>query len=672
MQIKGVKIDTGMLSASKIPTMKKNASYNLESIDDAMQSKKSGSTMNGGFGADDNFDNQILRKDSKSFSSDNLDELVIWHEGAPKPEEFDLTKIQNVNDNSKITIERNDSDLDVRTVNIDTASGKMGTITFVDNQEAAIKSLATLSNFTISAIGGVGKVIEGVLDTGIMAIGTAESAIASIFDPSYANSLQETTRSLVEHDAMGNLADKIADVTGISQISNDYDNVKNAGFAIGNMLTKTAAMLFSGGAAVPIIGLSDAGNNIETQWASGSSYGDGLISGGVSGVFSAVGWALGGKSVEIIQFEDALLNAVLRAEMNGFLGGINSTEDTVTSILQRYYNRDDVDGKSLLDVLSEEALENNTIASFAGGMFTAMGLSALGDVAGLPKLYKEKQIKGVKNEILDLSSKLNGNNESNKLADVIGEQLFKLHDARNIEKIKLTRKAAFEILTEDGYTDEAAASLLTNLESDALKRIGYDSYIDEVSGLRVNILKGLNIRNIKYNSDDIIKHVMNLPEELQGYVSEINIYDTLDPWDNYWMYESKDLTHIAVASTDGSGVVDFWKFYDGGLSTVVHEIGHGYDKNPKLLSLWEDVIGSTDSEHKISDSKGWREAMDADLRQYGKRGVTSYATENEAEDFAETVATYYTKPRKLDKFPNRKALVENIRSFYESSTQGNQ
>ena len=62
----------------------------------------------------------------------------------------------------------------------------------------------------------------------------------------------------------------------------------------------------------------------------------------------------------------------------------------------------------------------------------------------------------------------------------------------------------------------------------------------------------------------------------------------------------------------------------------------------------------------VEESGLWLDAMAKDLQISGKNGVTEYArsSDSSVEDFAESIALYYTNPNALDEFPARKAVLE--------------
>ena len=91
----------------------------------------------------------------------------------------------------------------------------------------------------------------------------------------------------------------------------------------------------------------------------------------------------------------------------------------------------------------------------------------------------------------------------------------------------------------------------------------------------------------------------------------------------------------------------------------MHEIAHNYDAVlAQKFGLQFD---------KFSASNIWHDAVAADQQLQGNpAGVTPYATKvltdsnntNAVEDFAEAVSLYYNDPDALNRFPNRKRILE--------------
>ena len=266
----------------------------------------------------------------------------------------------------------------------------------------------------------------------------------------------------------------------------------------------------------------------------------------------------------------------------------------------------------------------------------------------------------------DVKNSLSYNDVYNELQKVTGGENSKIPNAikkllsdysqngRNNANLRQICRTSIDYLKSHGCTAEAAANIVSHLYKDILMNIGFVSKVDPDTGIRLNVLKGIDWNNQGFNINEVLKQLKSLPEEFRSLIKEVNFYDTFNPADFYWELEYNSYDFHSAA-TGGGGQINFWATNRFDLSTIPHEMGHSAD------TAWASSWGVETS--RISDSNLWKQAMQSDLKTSGLTGVTEYARTayngngTLHEDFAESIALFYTNPNALDAFPARKALL---------------
>ena len=214
-----------------------------------------------------------------------------------------------------------------------------------------------------------------------------------------------------------------------------------------------------------------------------------------------------------------------------------------------------------------------------------------------------------------------------------------------------------EELQKSGYKNWEIAIILKNANTRAINENGiFETYISDFD-LNVKMQKGVNI-----DISDELSELRNLPKEIQKLVAgkTFTYLKTPNPSD-YYIAEYYGIENFhSAADTMGDGSMTF---YNGRGTTartgiMTHEIGHTFDE------VYSYKAGKSNS--KISTSKMWKNAMQADEKLTNDTAVTNYPRsvkdENSraVEDFAESFMLYYTNPNELEKYPNRYKILEEI------------
>lgn len=130
----------------------------------------------------------------------------------------------------------------------------------------------------------------------------------------------------------------------------------------------------------------------------------------------------------------------------------------------------------------------------------------------------------------------------------------------------------------------------------------------------------------------------------------ITVVDYRNPKDSYWekAYKMKNFRSYAT----GGSEITFYAWTDHDADYVVrtfhHEGGH-------YIDMWRP------EKVRISTNVDWQDAMRLDKKISGMASPTYYGGMADAEDFAESIATYFEDRDKFKKlFPNRTKIIEEV------------
>lgn len=170
-------------------------------------------------------------------------------------------------------------------------------------------------------------------------------------------------------------------------------------------------------------------------------------------------------------------------------------------------------------------------------------------------------------------------------------------------------------------------------------------------GVKFVFKHGMSKANQTMNPDDLVAQYYNMPKELRGRVQKtVTVVDRYNPADAYWRKRYKNFTHSYA--TGGDEVV-FYKHtyahdYDYILFTFEHEGGHMIDRQAGILGK------------EFSELYEWTDAVAKDKLVSGLDSMRAYGKNSPHEDFADSIAYYFTDKTFKTKMPNRAALIERI------------
>ncbi|MGM9877833.1 MAG: hypothetical protein ACI33S_04200 [Bacilli bacterium] len=192
----------------------------------------------------------------------------------------------------------------------------------------------------------------------------------------------------------------------------------------------------------------------------------------------------------------------------------------------------------------------------------------------------------------------------------------------------------------------------------------YEIGVDRVQtitykGININVYcsNHNNLSNTLNRVDQTKKLLDSLPYVLRLSIKELCVYDTNNPFDDYWACEyNKDIKKkFRSAATGGFGQVNIWN-YTPKKDIISHELGHCIDSK-----IYKQIYGHKG--YMTKTNSDWSNAIAAD-----GNSVSSYGDNAFTEDFAESVSLFITDTSKFfKKYPNRaKVLIDMFNLFLDN------
>lgn len=176
--------------------------------------------------------------------------------------------------------------------------------------EALKRTMATITTFGTSAIKGIGRVFEGVVDFAVSVESIIYTPVFEIADfisggkYNFTEMFHEQTQAFIANDMTESIASIIGN-TGIGKAAGNwmkenavfYDQVSALGEGAGEVVGILGISALTMGTVNPAIvaGAVGYGKGVQTAYQNGASYGEGVLSGVVTGGLDATTYYLGGK-----------------------------------------------------------------------------------------------------------------------------------------------------------------------------------------------------------------------------------------------------------------------------------------------------------------------------------------------------------------------------------------
>lgn len=132
------------------------------------------------------------------------------------------------------------------------------------------------------------------------------------------------------------------------------------------------------------------------------------------------------------------------------------------------------------------------------------------------------------------------------------------------------------ILNQEFSTNRNNANLkmICDIYIKVLNNIGFDTYRDPDTGIKIKFLKGL--KGMPVTPKNVLADLKKLPKGFTKCVKRINFYDTFNPYDFYWVIK-QNRSDGCTSMTGGNGDINFWKTGYSNVYIIAHETAHSYD-----------------------------------------------------------------------------------------------
>lgn len=258
---------------------------------------------------------------------------------------------------------------------------------------------------------------------------------------------------------------------------------------------------------------------------------------------------------------------------------------------------------------------------------------------------KAKSLEKEQHELL--KGMLDQKDEVDKLKQMMQEETAK----KEAKKVADSAKSAFK--TSHGeYKKYQRETKLGNGTAEGYKRISKADVYVTPEGVEFEFPIGINKKKQHLTPEQLTKVWERVPEGIrQKAPKRVQVLDYYNPQDTHWRKVYKNFPHSYA--TGGTNGVTFYRYdYDHDddylVNTLCHEIGHAIDQGIK-----------TESGKRFCDDFEWTKAMVDDLYHSGMKSPTTYGENANAEDLAESVATYTMDHEWfMQNFPNRAKVLE--------------
>ena len=244
----------------------------------------------------------------------------------------------------------------------------------------------------------------------------------------------------------------------------------------------------------------------------------------------------------------------------------------------------------------------------------------------------------------------------------VREILLKSYPSGDFVAQKGNMIAIYEHLRDWGFTEAQAEKLISDAWRGIINERGFDVYGINVNGIdiNINVQKDMDYTNQDMTLEKLQSELEKIPKYLLKPLKNVYVYDMVGPRElqNAIKYKLPNSFASASANNNRINFHPLGKPHD--FSVIYHELAHVYDRS--YGELWG-AYGEN-----VSSSEVWQEAEKADRAISNIFGVSNYAnlTQSPVEDFAESVAFYYTNPEIMRQFPNRLNVLRKYLTLSEN------
>lgn len=501
----------------------------------------------------------------------------------------------------------------------------------------------------------------------------------------------------------------------LKENSNYYDDVYVFNSALGNMIPSIASSAIVSFVATPAAAAGATSSTLMSSLAQNAGTMTGSTLMGISAGGNAKHSALTAGNSVISSSLYGILIGASESTLGYFLGGTTGISKsaglTISSLLKEgteEYLQEWIDVGLQAAILGNdiniEEVPNNALNSFVMGVLMAGLLNGGQKIVNVsingvtqqinvdkvievlennPNMSPEQALALINPNIVpDIEQKITVNNQvklsklnydgveqvvnkyNNDYKSAFADILYDLGAKKSVYETRLICRDLITYLESKGINAKQASLIIADSLTGAYNKRGFKTQSYDLAGNKILIEEQVNIKyaNQVYTPAKVIKDISRLPIEFQKLVKSLRFYDTFSPND-FYREQQYGIKNFKASASAGNGNINFFDNTNYDFRTIVHELAHCYDLT---YSSKFGVSG------RISQSQMWLDAMKADEKISDIKAVTEYARKsNSVEDFAEAVSFYYTNPRVLDKFPNRKALLRKILPNTQPVTNNN-
>ena len=246
--------------------------------------------------------------------------------------------------------------------------------------------------------------------------------------------------------------------------------------------------------------------------------------------------------------------------------------------------------------------------------------------------------------------------------DSVKELLKNSYPGANMFAQKANLLTVYEHLCDWSFDKNQAEQLINRAWTRISKERGFNVFRINVNGINinVNIQKNIDFTYQDMSLEKIQRELGKIPKYLITSLKNVYVYDMVDhdELENAITYKVPNSFVVASANSENMNFFPIKGEHD--MHVIYHELAHVYDKN------YGGVWGAYGD--RISNSSIWKKAEKADKATSNIFGVSDYAnkTKSSSEDFAESVAFYYTNRQALLKFPNRLKVLQEYLTLSEN------
>lgn len=401
---------------------------------------------------------------------------------------------------------------------------------------------ATASTFVTSAVKGFVNAAEGVFDFAVSVGSIAFTPLVAQLDLitfgqfNLTKQLHEGTQALISYDITESVASAIGN-TEIGKAAGNwmkdkailYDFFSTAGEVVGEV----GFSLVSGGGWITAF-MVGYGKGVESAYQNGASYGEGILSGGISGSLDAASYYLGGKiggaygkaafaPIAGTGAKATIGNAGIRVGIDMLLGIGDSLLRPFSQFYQDGYTDPDgnyhsFEGMNVFEKYQVMFEQTGGLEGLAANATVGAAFSSLGEAFNLKKFFG-RNVEKVSNKASNIKQNIKEKiADSQKLANGMTRKEMNNKLSRLKDLLELTESDYYKKIKNDPYSwGEARQEVyMVDREINTLEYELRDTNQLKMLLDNVEFDKKVKIENLKRNYEALKTYASLNPEDIPG------------------------------------------------------------------------------------------------------------------------------------------------------------